>query len=536
VLLSQQEFGRLNVLLLESSGPMRSAIFYMLQDLGVQKLTVESLSRRVLELLDEQSFDIVLLGHNGRDATTGVQLLEEARYRGYMRPTSGWILMTSDSSQELILHAIDSRPDEVIAKPFSRSELGERLSALVRRKRALRPVDEALEREDYRAVVAACRKIPRFDSVYPEASLIRARALMQLGEVPAAVQLLESLYWEAPDKELGAALAQAYTSAHRLDEAEKILAELLENYPLFMQAYDLLAKVQELQGEIDEARETLLQATAHAPLGVPRQMELGRVATQSKALDVARSAYKRTISLSKHSCYRSPDPHLRLANIARLQLQSIPERAQFAVAREIKEILQQAQREFPADQTLKVKSELVLNEAYLAMGDLDAASKALSRADTINSGLAKPLNLNLEKDLLNNEPVPVLQPLRVSEPAVAVEETKRDPQKSTKVNRIGIKHYLAGKLSQAIRYFGMATEYDPNNSMAYLNLAQLFLESARDDSKRRDERLRMVDRYLRLTQRMELGVEERQRQEKLKFLRETPISKLPKGSLAVLLQ
>jgi DNA-binding response OmpR family regulator len=135
--LKARDYAKLNVLLLESSGPMRSAIFYMLRDLGVVNLSVASLGPQVLELFDEHDFDVILLGHNGRDATTGIQLLEEARFRGYMRPTAGWILMTSDSSQEVILHALDSHPDDLITKPFSQHELEQRISSLVLLKSSL---------------------------------------------------------------------------------------------------------------------------------------------------------------------------------------------------------------------------------------------------------------------------------------------------------------------------------------------------------------------------------------------------------------
>jgi len=537
--LKQRDYAKLSVLLLESSGPMRSAIFYMLRDLGVEQLSVATLSAQVLDLFDEHAFDIVLLGHNGRDSTTGIQLLEEARYRGYIRATTGWILMTSDSSQETILHALDSRPDDLLTKPFSQEELHQRISSIVAQKRALKPVSLALEQGDPKAVIQACKRIPRLSTAYHDASLIRARALIDLGEAPDAVQLLERYYWEEPEKELGVTLAYAYLSVRRLDDAQALLSNIVDHYPLFLQAYDLLARVLEYQGELDEAREILQAATAKSPLGIPRQLELGRVATQSNAYDVARLAYKKSINLGRKSCYRSSEPHLKLANITRLQINSSPDRAHAGLIAEIRETLAKAQQEFPKDDELRVRAELVLNETYLAVGDIESASRALSRADMLNSSLRKPLNLTRERDALNNDPVPVLEPLKVPDSVAAVEADeapKRDPQMSAKVNRIGIKHYLAGKRAQAIRYFGMATEYDPTNALAYLNLAQLFLESARDDTNRRDERLRMVDRYLRLTQRMQLADELMERQNTLVHLRETPAEKLPKGSLGMLLQ
>ena len=69
---------------------MRSTIFYMLRELGVQNLRAVTVSERVLEMIRDESFDIILLGHNSSDAVTGMRLLEEARYRGYIRPTAGW--------------------------------------------------------------------------------------------------------------------------------------------------------------------------------------------------------------------------------------------------------------------------------------------------------------------------------------------------------------------------------------------------------------------------------------------------------------
>jgi CheY-like chemotaxis protein len=88
------------VLLIDSSGNVRSAIFHMLRRLGVHNIQAASINDRVFSLISEGGFDLILLGHNGSDTVSGIQVLEEARYRGYMKPSAGWVFMTSDASQE----------------------------------------------------------------------------------------------------------------------------------------------------------------------------------------------------------------------------------------------------------------------------------------------------------------------------------------------------------------------------------------------------------------------------------------------------
>ena len=134
------------VLLIESSGNMRATIVYMLRQLGVSNIHAVTINDQLMELIQEEAFDIVLLGHNASDSFSGMQILEECRFRGFMKASSCWVFMTSDSSQEVILHAIDSKPDVLITKPFSMDELKARLDLVMYRKLSLVEVDEAVSR------------------------------------------------------------------------------------------------------------------------------------------------------------------------------------------------------------------------------------------------------------------------------------------------------------------------------------------------------------------------------------------------------
>ena len=531
------------VLLIDSSGHVRSAIFHMLRRLGVDNIQAVGINDRVLSLISESGFDLILLGHNGSDALSGIQILEEARFRGYMKPGAGWVFMTSDASQELVLHAIDSRPDVLITKPFSIDDLKFRLDALVGRKEALRPVDAALEVGDLSRAIAACdERVSRQDPLFDYVQQIKGKLLIQARRFQEARVLSEARYWQSQDREAGLHLAEALAGLGELRDAIGILEGLIEHYPLLIGAYDMLAVVHERLGELSEARDALVNATTRNPLGIPRQMELGRIATQTRHLALAEGAYRKSIVLGRHSVYRSPEPFLRLANVQRLALQDADTRQAVILRDAFEQALNQAQLQFPRDDRCRIQVALMRRQLFQDLGDEAEVERMEREAESLNRRRETPLDLQREQLMLSADQVPLLE----SEPPLlpgttTATDTKavagqRDPAMSLKVNRLGVKHYRASKASQALRYFGMAIEYDPSNGSALLNLAQLFLESARDSEHKREERLKMVDRYLRLAESLSLAGDMQARQLLLQRLRSLPMDQLPQGSLGALLR
>lgn len=525
------------VLLIDSSGNVRSAIFHMLRRLGVHNIQAVSINDRVFSLISEGGFDLILLGHNGSDAVSGIQILEEARYRGYMKPSAGWVFMTSDASQEMVLHAIDSRPDVLLTKPFSIDELKLRLDSLVCRKAVLRPVDMALEMGDLPRAIAACdERVPKHDPLFDYVQQVKGKLLIQARRFQEARVLSEARYWQSQDKEAGLHLAEALAGLGQLRDAIGVLEGLIEHYPLLIGAYDLLAIVHERLGELPAAREALVDATARSPLGIPRQMELGRVSTQTRNLDSAETAYRKSIVLGRHSVYRSPEPFLKLANIQRLALADADARQAVLLRDAFDQSLNQALFQFPRDSRCKIQVALLRRQLFEDLGETLEAERMEREAETLNRALDTPLDLKREQLRVSADKVPLLEPDTPLLAQVPPDTGKRDPAMSLKVNRLGVKQYRVGKIPQALRYFGMAIEYDPANAAALLNLAQLFLESGRDTETRREERLRMVDRYLHLCATLSTKGDVQARQMLLQRLRTLPVEQLPQGSLGALLR
>ncbi|MBY4675681.1 tetratricopeptide repeat protein [Marinobacterium arenosum] len=520
---------------------MRSTIVYMLRSLGVQNIKAITINSRVFVEIAESRYDVILLGHNNRESVGGIQILEEARFRGVMRPSVAWLFMTGDASQELILHAIDSKPDAVVTKPFSVDELKRRLDGVLRRKAMFHQIEEAIEREDWEEALLRCERdfSPTMDT-YGQAQVIKAEMLARLNQHQEALQVLEEAYWRRQDKEVAFAWARLALEMERYEVARDLLLDLIQRHPLLIAAYDLLAEVHECLGDTEAALEALQEATARAPMGIPRQMRLGRTATQTGRYDLASGAYQKSIILGRHSCYRSPEPYLRLANIRRLELNGATGRQRDSLAGGIEQLLVNAQSKFPRDRELEVRAALLRAEMYKELGDSLNTKKFQEAAQMYNQELEQPLDLERERLDVTGDKVPVLepvaQPIEPSPESAPQGQPGQDPMMSQKVNRQGVKQYLAGKLVQAIKHFTLAIDYDRNNAYALLNLAQLFLETARDSQQNRDERLKMADRYLKLTKLLDLDDSAGQKAELLAELLAAGVEQLPDGSLGALLR
>ena len=522
------------VLLVESSGNMRAAIFYMLRSLGVANIRASSVNDRVLSEIQTGDYDIVLLGHNVSDTVAGIQLLEEARYLGYMKPTASWVFMTSDASQETVLHAIDSRPDILITKPFTVDELKQRLDGLVRKRMLFHDIDRALQSGDDEAALRIA--LTSFSPGHPyfhDAQLIACKLLVKLERYPQLLQLAENLYWKTHDKEAGLYWAEGLLNTGDIDGCVTFLRDLIAKNPLYMAAYDLLTLAHEMLGELDEARDIVQVAASKAPMGIPRQMELGRLATQTSQLEVAQGAYKRSISLGHKSCYKSPEPYLRLANVHRLEAAGAEDNRRLDLEKRFEETLSQASVQFRDKPELAVKTALLRGEMAKTLGQEDEASACFQEAEQLNSMLEEPLGLEQEMAALNGKSAVKPKPKVVKKSAAS---SGRDPDMSSKVNRQGIKHYANGRLSQALRHFGLALEYDPTNGRALCNLAQMYLELARDDTSKRDARLIMFDRNIYLAGKLPLSAEAAKKKEMLQALRTGDMDAMPEGQLGLLLK
>ncbi|MEH6822949.1 MAG: tetratricopeptide repeat protein [Motiliproteus sp.] len=535
-MLGSPDYSSKSVLLIDSSGNLRATVKSMLQSMGFSSITTTSISSQVLEVIISGEFDIILIGHNIHDSYSGLRLLEEARYKGLIKPTCAWVLMTSDASQQSVLFAIEFQPDELLTKPFTLDALSRRIHQLCVRRTALEPIQRAIERKAINRAVALCDTLLKpSDACYSKAQLIKGRLLLDQAKFVDAKEVFETLYWAGKALLPGFHLAECHYHLGEFEPAQQLLRGLLSQHPLLIPAYDLQGRVYEASGDLAASKKALQTAVSQSPLSIHRQMELGRLAVRTNDYSQAEKAYRRCIHLGGSSYLDSAAPYLKLANVQRLQMAQGGDAQRQDALVQIETLLEKAGQRFQRDPEVRIQTLLMRAKVQETLGDADEAQRCYERA--LQQAELRGVEVDLDRlcsDMLD-ETVPASpKPVHAgsAEPAVS----KLDPAMSAKVNRIGVRNYLADKQGQAIRYFALAFEYDPRNARALLNLAQLFLEAARDTPSRSEERMKMYRRYIRLAERLAVVDDEKSKLELLRTLAEQVLEQIPRGALAPLLK
>ncbi|MEH6470272.1 MAG: response regulator [Halopseudomonas sp.] len=530
------DFSNKSVLLVDSSGNLRSTVKSMLQSMGFTSITTTSISSRILEDIVAGDYDIILIGHNINDSYSGLQLLEEARYKGLIKPTCSWVLMTSDASQQSVLFAIEIQPDELLTKPFTLDMLSKRIHQLCRRRAALEPIERAIERKAINRAVALCDTLHKPSGAsYSQAQMIKGRLLLDQNKYGDAKTVFEPLYWAGKALLPGYQLAECHYHLGEFEPAQQLLQGLISKHPLLIPAYDLQGRVYEASGELESAKQIVKKAVLQSPLSIQRQMELGRLSVRTNDLPQAEKAYRRCIHLGDSSYLDSAAPYFKLANVQRLQMAQSGAAEQQDMLFQIEKLLEKAGQRFHRDHDVRIQTQIMRAKVHETLGDADEAQRCYERALQHAEIRGIEVDLDQVRSELLDETSPALP-----KPAVIAtsdkEVSKLDPVMSAKVNRIGVRNYLADKPGQAIRYFGLAFEYDPKNARALLNLAQLFLEAARDTPSRSEERMKMYLRYVRLAERLPIASDEKDKLEQLRQLAKQALDQLPEGPLSPLLK
>lgn len=304
------------ILVVDDFPGMRSMLRSMLTGFGADEISEAKNGDEAVRLLQGTRFDIVLCDYNLGEGKDGQQVLEEAKEKDLLPHSSVFIMTTAENTAEMVMGAVEYKPDEYLSKPFTKQVLQARLQKLLERKSSLKDISNAMQRRDFGLAIELCDKqLATAPKNRVELLKLRGELALKKKDYVAAHASYDAVIKERdlPWAKLGK--AQAFFEMQQYEDAKNILEAIIKANPNYVFAYDLLAEVYTALGDSKKSQELLEFAASKSPKAVLRQKSLAKVAFSNEDFDVSGEAYKRAIRVGRYSCYKSPDDYAGLARV-----------------------------------------------------------------------------------------------------------------------------------------------------------------------------------------------------------------------------
>ncbi|CUB03428.1 tetratricopeptide repeat protein [Marinomonas fungiae] len=475
----------------------RVSIRQMLQGLGVQNVDQTASGKGVLESCRARRYDIILCDFRLTGGKNGQQVLEELRELKLLKPTNIFIIVSAETSRDVVMGIMESQPDEYLSKPFTQAVLARRLERQFLQTQALAKMKENQAKGRYSQLIQACIEHIQEEGRYTpwcKRTLVDAYlATQQFDQVEQLCQAelsVRDLDWAL----LGLAKKEA-AQGHN-DAAIVILEKLLRLFPQTINAYDLMAKCLEDSGRLEEAQSVLDDAIKISPRIHKRQKHMATVSMANGDTQSALKASQQTVRLGINSIHENPDDYIQLVDIVAESADSVESSVdRKRLLNEASQALAIVGKRFADDDSVKLRKSLAESRFHAAQGQKKEAQNALTNAKQIaaemEGGLPPDLVVEYGKTLYNagehEQAESILASLVNDQNSSAhlkqlaadfLDEPVSSGAKAQAkaLNKDGLASYAKKEYLEAIEQFKTALNYSPRHPGLNLNLVQTCLK------------------------------------------------------------
>lgn len=489
------DFAKLSYLIIDDFESFRLSMREMLRSCGAEKIETSAKASPAIQFCAYNHVDVVLCDYNLGEGKNGQHILEELRHKKLLKRSSIFLMVTAETSKEMVMGAREYQPDAYLTKPINRAMLMKRLESLVSQRNALLPINREIDRENYPEAISLCHKHLTIQPRY-KTWLLKTLAdlYFQVGDFSHAQKIYEEVLSQRDLSWAVLGRGRILLATGNYEDAVATLSGLVEKHPDYMEAYDLLAEALEKKGKPGQAQKTLEKAAELSPNALFRQKQLANLATSNQDLSTASEAWKKTVNLGTHSIHDSSEHYLALGQTLCELSEGDTSSDGYARADEALATLRRMERRFPDEENVKVQSRVVQSRVHAGQGNPAEANKALesvadelSNKDTIDPDVgidyAKTL-FRLDRDQEAKELLGTLSERCADDPAMLqkIENLLDEPVgfqqklKARALNRDGIKAFEGNNLDDAIRIFNEALSIVPDHAALNLNLSQVLIK------------------------------------------------------------
>lgn len=498
-------FSKLSYLIVDDFENFRLSIRQMLRTFGADKIELVANGNAAIQRCAYDHFDVVLCDYNLGEGKSGQHILEELRHKKLLQHSSLFLMVTAETSKEMVMGAREHQPDAYLTKPINRAMLEKRLGSLISQRQALLPINREIDRENYPEAISLClQTIPRQPRYKTWLMKTLADLYFRVGDYSHARKIYDDVLGQRDLSWARLGKGKILLAEQHYDDAVSILKELVAKHPDYMEAYDQLAEALSRQGKLTQAQQILEKAAEQSPNALMRQKQLATVATANQDIATASDAWRKTVSLGNYSIHDSSEHYLALGqSLSDLSEGDLSDEAKVQADEALK-VLTRMERRFDQEPDITVKSRVVQSRVHAGQGRvteaekiLDSVSKELADEDNLEADLgidyAKTLfRLGREeqaKKLLGkfaerfDGNTDILQKIEnlLDEPVGFKQKLQ-----ARSLNRDGIKFFESGALHDAVAAFEKALAVVPAHAALNLNLVQVrikqYLDGTRDQT------------------------------------------------------
>ncbi|HEV7816614.1 MAG TPA: tetratricopeptide repeat protein [Janthinobacterium sp.] len=471
---------------------IRQLLRESLRNLGARYIDQAASGGEATVLLARTRYDVVLCDYNLGEGKNGQQVLEEARIRNLMAPSSVWLMVSAEKSVESVMGAAEHQPDAYLIKPITEGVLLTRLNRVWNKKQVFKEIDQAYLEKDYLRAARLCEEQIGHNKLH-ELDLLRMKAslLLKSGEPDLARAVYEKVLAARDYSWARTGLGKIRMGNGEHETARQLFHSVIAENRYYIDAYDQLAHAYQLMGRPEEACDVLEKAAKLSPNSVPRQRNLGQVSLKLGNIGMAEKAFRKCVAIGEYSVLKTPDAYLGLSRVCGLK-------------NEPKEALQWlllAQREFAGEQ-IGLRAKITEGLVHHESGDYRRARKCgdelelmlaedSSRPDTPTCmelatllfavGVKEaPVDLlcyvtrnNHDNTVLLDDVQKIFDKARMGDEGAALIQSSR--KEASDIMNKGVLLWKTGKLREAVEWMRGARITLPKNLRILFNSAQIII-------------------------------------------------------------
>jgi tetratricopeptide (TPR) repeat protein len=491
------DWAGMNYLVVDDFVGVRQLLRESLRNLGARNIDQASSGGEAMALLARTRYDVVLCDYNLGEGKNGQQVLEEARVRNLLTPSSVWLMVSAEKSVESVMGAAEHQPDAYLIKPITEGVLLSRLNRVWNKKQVFRMIDQACAEQDYLRAAALCDAQIGISRVH-EIELLRmkARLMERSGEPGKAREAYERVLEQREYQWARVGLAKIRMANGEHEQARQMFQGVIAENRYYIDAYDQMAIAFQAMGMHEEACSILERAARLSPNSVQRQRNLGMVCLKLGNIGMAEKAFRKCLVIGEYSIARTVDAYLGLARVCGLKNDP----------KEALQLLLTVQRDFGGDghldPALLLRTKTTEGLVYHESGDYRRARKAgdeleeLLRARTERPDVPTcmematllfavgvkeaPVELlcyvirnNHDNALLLDEVQALFEKARIGEEGAALMRSSK--MEAVDLMNQGVLLWKTGKLGEAVEWMRNARVALPNNLRILFNAAQILV-------------------------------------------------------------